>query len=211
MAIIDCEANRLTQLVDQLLDLTALEAGESRFCIEEFDLLAAVDETVGAFRRGAGRGRSIATEYDCDVGAYLGDRSRLQQLLEQLLDNAAKFTPPDSPISIHLESTDTGIELRVADRGPGVPSAVDQRRIFDRFVQGGDLLTEKPAGVGLGLAIGAEIAAAHGGRLSYRDRDGGGAEFVLTLPTGSARLEVETAPWVGAVGGAYCSQPTDRP
>ena len=126
----------------------------------------------------------------CPEARLVADEGRVRHVLEQLLDNAAKFTPAGSPITVSVDLRDDRLELRVVDRGTAIAES-ERERIFDRFVQGGDILTDKPAGVGLGLAIARETALAHGGTLHCeRDADGGNA-FVLRLPV---RLEAVPGP-----------------
>lgn len=114
-----------------------------------------------------------------------GDADRLRQLLDNLAENAAKFSP-DGGVEIcaaRLPGEDGGtvVRLAVADRGPGVPRA-DRERIFDRFYQGEAGRAVASRGVGLGLTICREIVVMHGGRIGVLDRDGGGSIFEVLLP-----------------------------
>jgi len=171
------EAQRLNRLVRNLLDMTRLEAGAVRINKEWQPL----EEVVGAALNrveDALIGRQLLTNLAADLPLVPLDAVLIQQLLVNLLENALKYTPAGSPIEIRASVQPGGVEIVVADRGPGIPEGEEQR-IFDKFyrvngVSGG--------GVGLGLAICKAIAMAHGGRLSVSRRAGGGAEFHVFLP-----------------------------
>jgi two-component system sensor histidine kinase KdpD len=111
----------------------------------------------------------------------LVDRLRLRQIMTNLLSNAARFTPAGTPIDVTVTTKEDWFEVRCEDRGPGIPS---ERRgdLFQRFSR----LGEHTPGMGLGLFLSREIARAHGGDLTFRERSGGGACFVLRLPTVAA-------------------------
>ena len=180
LSVIDSETTRLAHLLDQLMDLTQIEAGVLDWHLTDFDLREAVEESIEAFSR-SHPGRRVVlhcTEVACGMR---GDRSRLQQVLDQLLDNAAKFTPEESEVLVCLTADETGYQLSVADRGPGFSTPEERERIFEWFMQGGDIMTSKPRGMGLGLSICRAIAAAHNGGLQCEERPGGGAVFVLLL------------------------------
>jgi two-component system sensor histidine kinase KdpD len=106
------------------------------------------------------------------------DAVLIEQVLVNLLENAIKYTPPASPLEIRAQSRTGGVEITVADRGPGVPPA-EQQQIFEKFYR---VAGAQGGGVGLGLAICRGIVMAHGGRLFVEDRAGGGAEFKFQLP-----------------------------
>jgi len=117
------------------------------------------------------------------------DGPRLARALANLLDNAAKFSPAESeillravPALLHGDGASVeAVALSVLDRGPGV-AAQDRERIFAPFEQAGDVMTGKPAGLGMGLHEARAVARAHGGTLELHDRPGGGSEFRLTVP-----------------------------
>lgn len=182
LSIIENETERLTGLLTQMLKWTEVEAALSCHKVEAFDLPTAVEETLAAFRRGKGHGRRVTFQVTSQANTCLGDRPAIQQLIEQLLDNVHKFTPPDSDVTVLLRDGELGIELHIEDQGPGIPDEDMRRRVFERFVQGGDILTEKPPGVGLGLAICTEIATTHGGEVRCEQSESGGALFIVTLP-----------------------------
>ena len=191
-SIVD-ESHRLSRLVDNLLDMTRLEAG----AVVPSRQWHVVEELVGsAITRVSGDlgDRSVQTEVPADLPLVSVDGLLLEQVLVNLLENAARYTPAGSPIEVTARKAGGSIELRVADHGPGLPAGTEEK-VFEKFFRG----TARPdgrRGVGLGLAISRGIVEAHDGRIIARNRPGGGAEFVITLPTGG------TAPTVPANGAA---------
>jgi len=104
-----------------------------------------------------------------------------------LLENALKYTPPNTPIDLSASATADSIIFEIADRGPGLPPG-DEQRIFDKFYRAGPA---REGGVGLGLTICRGIIEAHGGRIWAEDRPGGGAVFRFTLPLGGSQPSIE--------------------
>jgi signal transduction histidine kinase len=117
------------------------------------------------------------------------DLTRLARAMGHLLVNAAKFSPEGSPVELKMRGSTidagggrvAGMIISVLDRGPGVPKK-DRERIFAPFEQGGDQLTDKPSGIGVGLHEARMIVRQHGGELRYRPRRGGGSEFTIEIP-----------------------------
>ena len=134
----------------------------------------------------------MRTELEPDLPLVPLDAVLIQQLLLNLLENALKYTPSGSPIDIVARRKTGGIELVVADRGPGIP-VTEEQRVFDKFHR---LAGASGGGVGLGLAICRGIAMAHGGQISVNPREGGGAEFHVFLPVEGQPLALEPAPAV---------------
>jgi len=171
------EAERLERLVANLLDMTRLEAGGLRLKREWVPL----EELVGAAltRLDAKLGaRKIVTSLPADLPLVSVDPVLLQQVLLNLLENAAKYTPPGSPIDIWAEATEATVVLCVGDRGLGI-GAGDEERVFEKFFRGSHAGV---SGVGLGLAICRGIVEAHGGTIRAENRAGGGAMFRIALP-----------------------------
>ncbi len=180
------EAQRLNRLVRNLLDMTRLEAGAVRVNKEWQPL----EEVVGsALNRvdDALSGRTVVTDLAADLPLVPLDAVLIEQVLVNLLENAVKYTPPESPLEIRARNSAGGVEVVVGDRGPGIPPG-EERRIFDKFYRVG---AGQGGGVGLGLAICRAIVMAHGGRLTVDNREGGGAEFRFVLPIdgGPPRLD----------------------
>jgi two-component system sensor histidine kinase KdpD len=184
------EAERVNRLVSNLLDMTRLESGQVTPSREWLP----VEEAVGsAVQRCAKRlvGHAVKVNLPDDLPMLHADSVLMEQVLVNLLDNAAKYSPAPSEIDISASADATVIVVSVADRGPGVPH--DQRKhIFEKFVRG-QQATRKP-GVGLGLAICRAIVAAHGGRIWVDDRPGGGAVFSFSLPREAEPTVTEDQP-----------------
>ena len=171
------EAQRLNRLVRNLLDMTRLEAGAVRVNKEWQPLEEVVGSALNRVEE-ALAGRSVVTELSPELPLVPLDAVLIEQVLVNLLENAIKYTPPGSPLEIRAWPRPGGVEVSVADHGPGVPPG-EERRIFDKFYRGGGA---RGGGVGLGLAICRAIVMAHGGRLSVENREQGGAEFRFQLP-----------------------------
>ncbi|NDP62748.1 sensor histidine kinase [Polaromonas sp.] len=182
MLIIVSETERLTRLVNQVLDMAKIESGNAEWHNAEVDLGAllsrAVETTAEMFR-----------ERQCEVQLHLpphvphlrADPDRLLQVVLNLLSNAVKFVPvPGGRVVVSLASDVSGLTVRVLDNGPGVP-AEQQGLIFERFRQGGDGLN-RPQGTGLGLPISRQIVEHFGGRLWLEAASGQGACFAFHLP-----------------------------
>ncbi len=171
------EALRLNRLVNNLLDMTRLEAGALRVHKEAQPL----EEVVGAALNRVEdrlRGRDVRTDIPANLPLVPLDSVLIEQVLINLLENATKYTPPGSPIDIVARAIDGKMQVEVSDRGPGVaPQNVE--RVFDKFYR---VREAEGGGVGLGLTICRGIVAAHGGRIWVEERAGGGAVFRFTLP-----------------------------
>ena len=175
------ESDRLDRLVSNLLDFGRLERGRRRFDLQRVDLAALLEE-MGAEGDPTTRHSSFVTRH-CERGlAALADPDALRRILSNLLDNAAKYAP-DAPPEIVVRGAGNGaVELVVADRGPGVPPGLEEK-VFERFFRADDSLARRANGSGIGLSLARGLARGMGGDLTYRPRPGGGAEFVLVLPS----------------------------
>jgi hypothetical protein len=189
LGIIVAETERLTRLINQVLDLAKIESGKAEWHTGEVDLrevvLQSVDATSQLFKE-----RSIALEVKLPsaVPAILADRDRLIQVMINLLSNAVKFCVPEvGSVAVRMRHEGDELRVDVADNGPGIPRE-DQRIIFEKFRQGGqssDVLTGKPQGTGLGLPISRQIIEHFGGRLwveSAPEQGQAGATFSFSLP-----------------------------
>jgi two-component system sensor histidine kinase KdpD len=179
--IIEQEADRLNRLVTDLLDLSRLAASALPVRAEPNaadDLLSALVQQVEPSLRG----RRLLVSLPPDAPVLLGrfDFVHSLRILVNLVGNAAKYTPGESPIEITVSEEDGMIAIRVADRGPGVPpAAID--RIFEPFYRPPGAPPDV-GGAGLGLSIARQLAEVQGGRLTYEPRPGGGSVFTLWLP-----------------------------
>ena len=135
------------------------------------------------------------------------DNVLIEQVLVNLLENAAKYTPPGTPIDVAAQRVDDEIVVEVADRGPGIPDD-EQERIFDKFHRGPSERTK--GGVGLGLTICRAVVVAHGGRIWVENRGGGGASFKFALPLGGEPPPLAKLPEIGERSGETDSDPRVR-
>ncbi|GAB6139771.1 DUF4118 domain-containing protein [Methylosoma difficile] len=172
------EALRMSSLANNILDMARLDAGHVPLNRQWLP----VDEVIGSALTRLNKvlqGRPVAVHLPKAQALVRLDAVLIEQVLVNLLENACKYTPPLSPIEIDGVLTPHTLKISVADRGPGVPLA-EQERLFDKFYQ---LKREgTQSGVGLGLSISKAIVQAHGGIVGVKDRDGGGAEFFFILP-----------------------------
>ena len=183
LAIIVKESERLSRLINQVLDLAKLEDGTVCWNIREIDLGAALEDAAASVRQ-------VFLDQKVDLVVDLPptetrqptDRDRLVQVVINLLSNAVKFTPPGTGlVRLKLETNEWGATISVSDNGPGIPVA-EQEIIFEKFQQGGNTLTSKPAGTGLGLAISRTIVNGLGGWIWVDSEPGWGATFAFFLP-----------------------------
>ena len=199
MRRIEEEANRMGLLVDDMLLLARLDQGRP---VERqpVDLTRITRDAVDD-------ARAVAPNRPIDFspnGAVFvpGDEARLRQVLGNLLQNATRHTPPDTPVHVRVVSTDDEAVIEVADEGPGVPGD-DANRVFERFWRSDPSRTRASGGAGLGLAIVAAIAAAHGGHAEVQSTAGHGATFRVHLPrTAPTIIEPEPEPEVASTADA---------
>jgi two-component system sensor histidine kinase KdpD len=171
------EAERLSRLVQNLLEMTRLESGA---LTPRRDWHALEDVVGAALARlsPALTGRPVTTRVPPDLPAVFVDDVLVEQLLINLIDNAIKHTPAGTPITILATATDGQVTVEVADRGPGLPPG-EEARVFEKFYRAPP---ESTRGTGLGLAICRAIVRAHGGRIWAQNLPEGGVAFLFTLP-----------------------------
>jgi signal transduction histidine kinase len=183
LTIIVKESERLTRLINQILDLAKMEAGRMEWELDDIDPRAVIEEAL-AVSSGLLAEKSIRLEVKLDshLPRVHADRDRLMQVVVNLLSNAVKFChQPDGLVVVAAETRDEGLYVSVADNGPGV--APDNRRlIFEKFQQANEALTDRPGGSGLGLAISRQIVEHFGGRIWVESVPGHGAKFAFTIP-----------------------------
>ena len=183
LRIIVTESERLTRLINDMLDLAKIEAGKLEWHMERVSTSEVAREAATALGQ-LFRDKSVKLEAHLldGVSTIIADRDRLFQVVVNLLSNAVKFSPRGvGLVTLTVENDADGIRLSVADNGPGIAPS-DREAIFERFRQVGDTLTAKPEGSGLGLAISRMIVEHFGGRASVGDAPGGGALFQIWLP-----------------------------
>jgi len=183
LGIIIKESERLTRLINQVLDLAKIESGNAEWHSGEIDMREVIEDSVTSVSQLVkDKDMELEVRMPQLVPTVVADRDRLMQVMLNLLSNAAKFCErPDGRIAVTLSRHGQLLRVDVADNGVGINEA-DQRVIFDKFRQVGDTLTEKPKGSGLGLAISRQIIDHFGGRLWVESRPGEGSMFSFTLP-----------------------------
>jgi len=175
------ETERLSRHIDRLLEFARLEAGRMRFDVRAEPLEPIVRATVARFEpRILGQDAEIGVELPADLPLVRADTEGLADVIENLLDNAFKYTGPVKRIAIRARMARRRVELLVEDNGPGVQRR-DQRRIFERFYRVDDRLSRATEGSGLGLAICKHIVANLGGNIRVESRSEGGARFIVSL------------------------------
>ncbi|MES2978634.1 MAG: sensor histidine kinase [Pseudomonadota bacterium] len=183
IAIIVSETERLSRLVNQVLDMAKIESGHAEWHNAEVDLrallLQAAQTTAGMF---ADKQCTLELRLPESVPPLLADPDRLMQVVLNLLSNAAKFVPqPGGKVAVSLVSDKDGMQVEISDNGPGVPAG-QETLVFERFQQGGDN-AHRPQGTGLGLPISRQIVAHFGGRLWLKNGpQQQGATFAFFLP-----------------------------
>lgn len=180
LTIIADEAEYLNQLVNALLDAAQLDAGRLPLQISTTRVDELATKIVEHFRIVSPR-RSWSLEFPRNYPTIQADPQRVRQVLNNLVTNAAKYSPPDAPIQIGGWTEANRIGVFVRDAGPGIPLA-DQARIFDRFARGQSAETRRTAGAGLGLYLCKAIVQQHGGKIWMENLPERGAAFYFTLP-----------------------------
>jgi signal transduction histidine kinase len=186
LSIINNETDRLTRLINDILDLTRIEAGNFSWRIERLSMDAIVRTSVSGIQSLAdNKGIAIVTEgLHHSVPNLFGDRDRLMQVITNILSNSIKFTPPNGKITItlgHEESPQPRLLVAISDTGVGIPEE-DHDLIFEKFRRSGDILTSNIEGTGLGLSIARQIVTYHGGKIWVKSKPGEGSTFTFALP-----------------------------
>ena len=172
----------LLSLINDILDLSKIEAGRMELELTKFDLPAAMENAL-TLVRGRAEAHAIALTPDVDqrLGEFVADERKLKQVLVNLLSNAVKFTPEGGRVDVRAAPADGGVEISVSDTGIGI-APEDQEAIFEEFRQAGGDYTRKREGTGLGLSLARKFVELHGGRLWVKSEMGNGSTFTFTLP-----------------------------
>lgn len=177
----------LRRLIDDILDLQKASAGKLELNLVETDVVALTKEAISVHQPYAEQFGSLITcsAMPDEIVARV-DPQRIEQVLSNLLSNAAKFSPPDSEIGLHIRLQNADVRIEICDQGIGLDEALKDK-VFAPFTQldGGD--DRKVNGTGLGLSISKEFVTAHGGSIDYQRRPTGGTMFIVTLPVSGPR------------------------
>ncbi len=171
------EADRLNRLVQNLLEMTRLESGALQLRRDWHPLEEVVGAALGRLAKSLGT-RKVTMNIPPDLPLVAIDDVLIEQVFVNLLENAIKYTPPDSAIRILVSATDQSVTVEVADHGPGLPKG-HEARVFEKFYRAA---SDGRQGAGLGLAICRGVVAAHGGRIWAHNLPEGGVAFLFTLP-----------------------------
>ncbi len=195
---IEAESRRLTQLINNILDFSKIESAEKKYKMAEADLTALVQETVSAFAMPLRDSGVVVTFHPPDVPLppFTVDKDALAQVLNNLLDNAGKYSNGNKVIDVSLAADEKSVRIAVRDRGIGIPPP-EQKKIFDKFYRVGSGLVHDVKGSGLGLAIVAHVVKAHGGQVDVKSAPGQGSTFTIVLPKSSV-TEPHPAPPLGS-------------
>ena len=173
--------NHLLSLINDVLDLSKVEAGQVELELAPFSLQEALERGVAMVRERATQdGVQVTLAANPDVDVVAGDERRIRQVIFNLLSNAVKFTPAGGSVDVRATQVNGEVSVSVADTGPGI-AAEDLRRIFEEFQQT-EAGIEQGEGTGLGLALSKRLVELHGGRIWVDSELGRGSTFVFTLP-----------------------------
>jgi two-component system, NtrC family, sensor kinase len=176
----------LLSLINEILDLSKVEAGRMELELATFDLPLAIDNARTFVReRATKHGINLDVTVDERLGDFVGDERKIKQILLNLLSNAVKFTPEGGRIGINARQADGSVEISVSDTGIGI-SAEDQAKIFEEFRQVGGDYAHKREGTGLGLTLAKKFVELHGGKIWVESEVGKGSTFSFTLPERSS-------------------------
>ena len=179
-------AQRLLDLINDILDLERIDSGRLSLHAEDVALDELLQESVVLNRAYAERfGVRLRLQAEPPKVLVHADRRRLLQVMTNLISNAAKFSPEGGHVELSASCADSRVQVTVEDRGPGIPQEF-RSRIFGRFAQADSALTRKKGGTGLGLAICKRLIELMGGEIWYADREGGGTSFHFRLPAHGA-------------------------
>jgi signal transduction histidine kinase len=182
---ITSSGNHLLSLINDVLDLSKVEAGQIQLDVHPFSLREALERGVVMVReRATDDGVRVGLEADPEVDVVDGDERRIKQVIFNLLSNAVKFTPAGGEVDVSTMRVNGEVRVSVADTGPGI-APEDRERVFEEFQQT-EVGVEQHEGTGLGLALCKKFVELHGGRIWLESEVGQGSTFTFALPAGSS-------------------------
>ena len=186
LRVIMNESDRMTKIVQDLLELSRFDSGNTTLSLEPFSIERSVREVYAAIALEARkRNHELNLELEWKMPMIHGDRARIEQVLMNIITNALKYTPDGGTIDIYSGSSGNNVWVRIVDTGIGIPKD-DLARVFDRFYRVDKARTRESGGTGLGLSIAKEIVTKHGGDIVVESTPGEGTSVTVILPIGGA-------------------------
>jgi signal transduction histidine kinase len=187
--IIRKESERLTSLINNILDFSRIEAGKKEYNFRETDMADLVRSTLDSYRFEIEQnGFHFEQKIDNNLPQLRVDREAIARSLLNLVNNAVKYSSTEKYLGIHLYRHHSVVNLEVVDHGIGIP-AKEQLKIFEKFYRVGDPLVHNTKGSGLGLALVRHIVQAHGGMVAVESMPGRGSKFIITLPLQNSQVQ----------------------
>ena len=188
--IIVTETDRMTHIVQDLLTLSRLDAGNAELVLSRFPFGEAIESVVRSNVLNAKQRQHELIYVPAELPLIVADRSRLEQVMMNIIGNAIKYTPDGGRIQISAGAEDSSVWMEVQDNGIGIPEQ-DRERIFERFYRVDKARSRESGGTGLGLSIAREIVQRHQGTLALVPHEGPGTTIRMTLPVTQARFSPE--------------------
>jgi signal transduction histidine kinase len=180
--VLSAETERLQRLVETLLNFGRMEADNDRYHLQPLDAASFVESVIAEFSiETAGAARRVELSRGLAPIRMSADADALKLALRNLIDNAIKYSPADTPVRVLVHQDESRLAVDVIDQGVGIPRD-EQRTVFQRFVRGRAALNSGVPGTGVGLAMAERIAAAHGGGITLTSEVGRGSVFSLWMP-----------------------------
>ena len=175
--LISRESGRLSRLVENLLDFSRMEDGRKQYHFDRLETAAWLREAASRFESG-----NVTLSIPTELPAITGDRVALTSAVDNLLDNAIKYSPPGAPVVCKVEAEEKALTIRVRDCGCGIASE-DREHVFEKFYRGNGEISRQVKGAGVGLSLVRQIVEAHGGTVDFDTRVGEGTVFRIRLKT----------------------------
>ena len=187
--IIRKESERLTSLINNILDFSRIESGKKEYSFRETDVADLVRSTLESYRFEIEQnGFQFEQKIDCNLPQVWVDREAIARSLLNLVNNAVKYSATEKYLGVNLYRHNGGVNLEVVDHGIGIPSK-EQPKIFEKFYRVSDPLVHNTKGSGLGLSLVRHIVQAHGGEVAVESEPGHGSKFIITLPVQTPEVE----------------------